>query len=111
VLSRQLAAPLCVPVGIALSACITAGGFFLQARGLKDGRAVVVCTYAAVSTIATGVLVGLVALAEPLPQSGPELCAWGLSLASIVVGVMLLVQRGVQSTGIASASLHPKHSV
>lgn len=108
-LSRQLGSPLCIPVGVGLSVLITAGGFFLQSRGLKDGRAVVVCTYAAISTIATGVLIGLIALAEPLPQSASELLGWSLSLAAIVLGVVLLVQRGVRSTGIPDAG--SKHAV
>jgi len=109
VLSRQLGSPVWIPLGIALSVCLTAGGFFLQARGLKDGRAVVVCTYAAISTIATGVLVGILALDEPLPQSTRERAAWCGSLIAIVAGVTLLVQRGVRSTGIAAASA--KHTV
>lgn len=110
VLSRQLGTPAFVPFGVLLSVLITASGFFLQSRGLKDGRAVVVCTYAAISTIATGVLVGLVALSEPLPQTFPELAGWVLSLASIVLGVVLLVQRGVRSTGMARGA-SVKHTV
>jgi drug/metabolite transporter (DMT)-like permease len=100
----QLHAPVLIPIGVGCSVLITAAGFFLQARGLKDGRAVVVCTYAAISTIASGVLIGVIALAEPLPRTGRELAAWWLSLLAIVSGVSLLVQRGA-STGAAV----PKH--
>ena len=86
------------------SVLLTAAGFFLQARGLKDGRAVVVCTYAAISNIASGVLIGVVALSEALPQTGAELGAWWLSLGAIVAGVSLLVRRGA-----AAGAVVPKH--
>lgn len=98
----------CVPcfprglAGVCCSVLLTAAGFFLQARGLKDGRAVVVCTYAAISTIASGVVIGVVALHEPLPQTGLELAAWWVSLGAIVTGVSLLVRRGSASAGAAS---------
>jgi hypothetical protein len=58
-----------VPAGIAAGICCSASGFFCQTRGLKDGRAVVVSTCAAVASIVIGVLMGLFALGESLPGS------------------------------------------
>lgn len=104
-LTAQPASASLATTGICCSVLFTAAGFFLQARGLKDGRAVVVCTYAAISTIASGVLIGVVALSEPLPRTGPELATWWASLGAIVTGVSLLVRRGA---GAAVAGV-PKH--
>jgi len=41
----------------------------LQTRGLKHGRAIIVSTCAAVASILTGVLAGMLALGERLPSA------------------------------------------
>ncbi|KAK4760103.1 hypothetical protein SAY87_023234 [Trapa incisa] len=61
--------PLLVPVCIAISISCSGTGFFYQTRGLKHGRAIVVSTCAAVASIVTGVLAGMIALGERLPTS------------------------------------------
>ncbi|GBG65217.1 hypothetical protein CBR_g50008 [Chara braunii] len=85
---------LCIPVGIAFSISLSSGGFLCQTRGLKEGRAVVVSTCAAVASIVTGVLVGMVALGESLPQSFLLRFIRFLSWMLIVGGVVLLVNMG-----------------
>ncbi|CAL5363220.1 unnamed protein product [Camellia sinensis] len=53
---------LLVPACISISVCCSGTGFFYQTRGLKHGRAIVVSACAAVASIVTGVLAGVVLL-------------------------------------------------
>ncbi|CAM6108389.1 unnamed protein product [Calypogeia fissa] len=83
--------PLCIPAGIAASVACSAGGFFCQTKGLRDGRAVVVSTCAAVASIVTGVLVGFLALGEKLPVSSVGRFFLCLGWAFIILGIILLL--------------------
>lgn len=94
-----------VPAGIVVGIFCSSSGFFCQTRGLKNGRAVVVSTCAAVASIMTGVLVGLFALGESIPASTTGrlllLLAWTLIVLGIIVillseKIALMLPRSVR---------------
>eukprot|EP00250_Pteridium_aquilinum_P010039 c19108_g1_i2 orf=231-1223(-) len=82
---------ICVPAGILAGVCCSAGGFFCQTKGLKEGRAVVVSTCAAVASIVTGVLVGMVVLGETLPVSSFRRLFLLIGWLLIILGVIILM--------------------
>lgn len=85
------------PAGVLVGVGFTSLGFVLQTVGLKDGNTVVVCTCAAVSSIATGVMVGLLGLQEPMPSTAALSALRLLSWALILLGTAALAtgQSGV----------------
>ncbi|XP_020960913.1 probable magnesium transporter NIPA9 isoform X3 [Arachis ipaensis] len=84
---HQLLVPLC----IIFSVCCSGTGFYYQTRGLKHGRAIVVSTCAAVASIVSGVLAGMLALGERLPSAPKARLALILGWLLIITGVVLLV--------------------
>ncbi|XP_010536186.1 PREDICTED: probable magnesium transporter NIPA9 [Tarenaya hassleriana] len=80
-----------IPMCISMSICCSGTGFFYQTRGLKHGRAIIVSTCAAVASIVTGVLAGMLALGEKLPSSPTGRFVLLLGWLLIMVGVVLLV--------------------
>ncbi|KAL5189862.1 putative magnesium transporter NIPA9 [Glycine soja] len=82
---------LLVPICIIISVCSSGTGFYYQTRGLKHGRAIVVSTCAAVASILTGVLAGMLALGERLPSAPKARFLLLLGWLLIIVGVILLV--------------------
>nr|XP_034903521.1 probable magnesium transporter NIPA9 isoform X1 [Populus alba] len=80
-----------VPICVSISICCSATGFYYQTQGLKHGRAIVVSTCAAVASIVTGVLAGMLALGEQLPSAPTARFLLLLGWLFIVVGVILLV--------------------
>ncbi|KAK9131238.1 hypothetical protein Sjap_011725 [Stephania japonica] len=91
VLIEQDFSKMFVPLCISISACCSATGFIYQTRGLKHGRAVVVSTCAAVASILTGVLAGMLALGEQLPTAHTARLWLLLGWLFIISGVIILV--------------------
>lgn len=77
-----------VPFGLLCSIGLSSSGFILQTCGLKEGSTVVVCTCVAVTSMVTGVLVGILGLGETLPGSNTvtmiRLLSWNLILIGVV---------------------------
>ncbi|XP_059455628.1 probable magnesium transporter NIPA9 [Corylus avellana] len=80
-----------VPICISISVSCSGTGFYYQTRGLKHGRAIVVSTCAAVASIVTGVLAGMLALGERLPTAPTARVSLLLGWLLIIIGVILLV--------------------
>jgi len=79
-----------VPFGLACSFGLSSTGFILQTCGLKEGSTVVVCTCVAVTSMVTGVLVGLLGLGESMPGASFIAAMRLLSWTLILVGVVAL---------------------
>ncbi|XP_073129745.1 probable magnesium transporter NIPA9 [Henckelia pumila] len=79
------------PICISISICCSASGFVVQTRGLKHGRAIVVSTCAAVASIVTGVLAGILVLGERLPTAPVARFLLLIGWLFIIIGVILLV--------------------
>ncbi|KAJ4833805.1 hypothetical protein Tsubulata_014725 [Turnera subulata] len=91
VLLEQGFSSMFVPICISISICCSGTGFVYQTQGLKHGRAIVVSTCAAVASIVTGVLAGMLALGERLPSAPAARLSLLLGWVLIITGVILLV--------------------
>ncbi|KAK8654802.1 hypothetical protein V6N13_107400 [Hibiscus sabdariffa] len=80
-----------IPLCVSISICCSGTGFYYQTRGLKHGRAIVISTCAAVASIVTGVLAGMLALGERLPSAPAARLSLLLGWLLIMMGVILLV--------------------
>ncbi|PPR91701.1 hypothetical protein GOBAR_AA28978 [Gossypium barbadense] len=79
-----------IPLCISISICCSGTGFYYQTHGLKHGRAIVISTCAAVASIVTGVLAGMLALGEQLPSAPVARLSLLLGWLFIMMGVILL---------------------
>jgi hypothetical protein len=77
-----------IPFGLGASIALSATGFILQTQGLQSGATVVVCTCVAVTSMVTGVVVGLLGLGETMPGSLlsalVRLTSWNMILIGVV---------------------------
>merc|ERR1712151_1380734 len=83
--------------GIACSVMLSPVGLFFQTRGFKQSRAVVVITFTVTASLLTGVLVGLIVLNEPIPQDSTTFALWSASISSILISLLLLMERGASN--------------
>ncbi|KAG1662845.1 hypothetical protein FOA52_010636 [Chlamydomonas sp. UWO 241] len=105
---------LCVPLGLGSSVVLTSSGFVLQTRGLKAGNTIIVCTMAAVSSMVSGVLAGLLVLEEKMPSGHGMKLVRLASWACILLGVTGLAggRKGIGAfTRTLAGWLPPQHSV
>ncbi|TYJ25057.1 hypothetical protein E1A91_A07G022700v1 [Gossypium mustelinum] len=91
VLVQQGFSKMLIPLCVSISICCSGTGFYYQTRGLKHGRAIVISTCAAVASIVTGVLAGMLALGERLPSAPVARLSLLLGWLFIMMGVILLV--------------------
>ncbi|CAL5218552.1 g243 [Coccomyxa viridis] len=100
---------LAAPAGLCMSIVFSSLGFMLQTLGFKDGHSVIVCTCAAVSSMVTGVLVGLLALGEGMPSTLRMQALRLLSWLCITAGVSALAggKGGLNQVASALASRVP----
>lgn len=86
-------------LGLSTSIALSATGFVLQTKGLKDGSTVVVCTCVAVTSMVAGVLIGVLGLGEDMSGSFTvqivRLSSWCLimlGVVSLAVGIKGMVK-------------------
>ena len=75
-------------------------GVFLQTRGLRHGRAVLIVTYDTLASCVASLVVGMLVLAEPFPTDAQGIFLRILSLVLIFVGIPLLAQQQARLQGV-----------
>ncbi|EFN54092.1 hypothetical protein CHLNCDRAFT_136216 [Chlorella variabilis] len=96
-LLAQRLSKLWVAVGLGGSVTLSSSGFVLQT--------LIVCTLAAVSSMVTGVLVGVLGLAEALPQTAGAVVTRVLSWACVLLGVTVLANGAGGARELAAVVL------
>ncbi|PSC67869.1 putative magnesium transporter NIPA9 isoform A [Micractinium conductrix] len=94
-----------VAVGLAGSVALSSSGFVLQTCGFKEGSAVIVCTLAAVSSMVTGVVVGVLGLAEALPHTAGAAAVRLASWVCMLLGVAVLANGAGGTRELAAVVL------
>ncbi|GAX79282.1 hypothetical protein CEUSTIGMA_g6722.t1 [Chlamydomonas eustigma] len=112
ILARKLSI-VWIPLGLCGSVALSTSGFILQTRGLKAGNTIIVCTLAAVASMVSGVVAGLLALQEKMPSGhGMKLVRLG-SWLCILLGVTSLAggKKGMELLlRVLSSHLPPPNS-
>lgn len=92
-LSSQAQSPWIIALGLPIGILLTGGGFALQTRGLKEGRAVILVTVTTVSAILYAIATGTWVLQEPWPSETSLLVSRLSGLALILLGIPGLSKR------------------
>ena len=92
-LAKQYSNWLWGALGLGASFLVTSVAFYLQTRGLKDGRAVAIGTFTNVFVLLTAVIAGLVALNEPMPSTTIGWYARVGSFGLIILGSVFMARK------------------
>lgn len=91
--SSQLQASWLIPVGLPIGVLLTGGGFVLQTRGMKEGRAVILVTLTTVTAIVYAVATGTWVLQESWPTEPALWTTRIVGLALILAGLPGVARR------------------
>lgn len=83
-----------IPVGMGSGIALAAGGMFFQNRGFGIGRAVVIVSYANITSLVTAIAAGVIALNESFPIDWQSILLRLMGMATLIQGSSMLMDRG-----------------